>query len=156
MKIKLIAVGQKMPAWVETGYQEYAKRLPAHLSLQLIEIASAPRHKNQLVSQWLTTESSGILAKITPQEYVVALAVTGQSWSTPALAQRLHQWQQLGQDVSLLIGGPDGLAANCLERANIHWSLSPLTLPHPLVRIMVAEQLYRAWSILSHHPYHRA
>lgn len=156
MKLKLLAVGQKMPQWVTDGYQEYARRLPRDCSLNLIEIAPAKRGKTSQPQQWLQDESKRILSHIDASDHVVALAVAGQSWRTEQLADNLANWQQQGSDVSLLIGGPDGLDPACLQRANQRWSLSALTLPHPLVRVVLAEQLYRAWTILQNHPYHRA
>lgn len=156
MKLKLLAVGQKMPQWVSQGYQEYVRRLPRDCSLNLIEIAPAKRGKTSQPEQWLSDEGKRLLNNIAPDDHVVALDVLGQSWRTEQLADNLAHWQQLGSDVSLLIGGPDGLAPACLQRANQRWSLSALTLPHPLVRVVLAEQLYRAWTILQNHPYHRA
>lgn len=156
MKLKLLAVGQKMPQWVSDGFNEYARRLPRDCSLQLIEIAPAKRGKTSQPQQWLQEEGKRILSHIDGSDHVVALDVLGKPWSTPQLADNLAGWQQQGQDVSLLIGGPDGLADECLQRANQRWSLSALTLPHPLVRVVLAEQLYRAWTILQNHPYHRA
>lgn len=155
MKINLIAIGKRMPDWVNTGYQEYAKRLTSVLPLNLIEIPLAPRSKNSNITQLLQKEGAQMLANIPNDHFVVALDVPGQLWDTGKLAQKLQQWKLESQNISLLIGGPDGLAPSCLQRANLRWSLSPLTLPHPLVRIIVAEQIYRAWSILSGHPYHR-
>lgn len=156
MKLKLLAVGQKMPQWVSDGYQEYARRLPRDCSLNLIEIAPAKRGKTSQPQQWMQEESKRILSHIDASDHVVALDVIGKSWSTPQLAENLATWQQQGSDVSLVIGGPDGLDPACLQRANQRWSLSALTLPHPLVRVLLAEQLYRAWTILQNHPYHRA
>lgn len=156
MKLKLLAVGQKMPQWVNDGYQEYARRLPRDCSLNLIEIAPAKRGKTSQPQQWMQEESKRILSNIDTSDHVVALDVIGKSWSTPELAENLATWQQQGSDVSLVIGGPDGLDPACLQRANQRWSLSALTLPHPLVRVLLAEQLYRAWTILQNHPYHRA
>ncbi len=156
MKLTLLAVGQKMPQWVSDGYQEYARRLPRDCSLNLIEIAPAKRGKTSQPQQWMQEESKRILSHIDTSDHVVALDVVGKSWNTPELADNLATWQQQGSDVSLLIGGPDGLDPACLKRANQRWSLSPLTLPHPLVRVLLAEQLYRAWTILQNHPYHRA
>lgn len=155
MKVNIIAVGKRMPAWVNTGYEEYAKRLTGVLSLNLIEIPLSPRTKNGNINNLLQKEGTLMLANITAQHTVVALDVKGQAWDTPALAQKLQRWQIEGNDISLLVGGPDGLAASCLQRANLRWSLSPLTFPHPIVRIILIEQLYRAWSILKGHPYHR-
>ncbi len=155
MKIHLIAVGNRMPPWVEQGYGEYAKRLPPECRLNLIEIASAKRGKNVDVSRLMRDEGQRILAALPKGCRVVALEVNGKSWSTEQLADQLEGWLQQGSDLALLVGGPDGLDPACRERADQLWSLSPLTLPHPLVRVVLAEQLYRAWTILQNHPYHR-
>lgn len=155
MQIQLVAVGKKMPSWVEAGYYEYAKRFPKEMSLDLVEIAAGKRNKNSNIERLTHKEGEQMLAAIPKSHHVVALDVKGQSWSTAQLSQQLAQWRQLGQDVSLLIGGPEGLSPDCLSRANQSWSLSKLTLPHPLVRVVVAETLYRAWSLLNNHPYHR-
>lgn len=155
MRIHLIAVGQRMPAWVESGYGEYAKRLPAECSLKLVEIPLAKRGKNADIARLQQQEAERILNAIPKGAKVVALEVTGKSWSTQKLSDHMQDWLQGGQDIALLVGGPDGLSAECRQRADLLWSLSPLTLPHPLVRIVLAEQLYRAWSIIQGHPYHR-
>ena len=156
MKIHIIAVGQRMPAWVEQGYLEYAKRLPNENRLLLKEIAPAKRGKNTDISRVLQDEGERMLSAIPRDSHVIALDVKGRSWTTEQLAEQMADWQSSGRDVVLLIGGPDGLSDNCLARASESWSLSALTYPHPLVRVIVAEQLYRAWSILHRHPYHRA
>ncbi len=156
MKLTLLAVGTKMPAWVTQGFQEYAKRLPRECSLQLHEIAPAKRGKTGSAEQWKKEEGERILSAIPSNHHVIALDVKGKSWSTEQLAQQLENWQADGRDVSLLVGGPDGLTEQCLQRADQKWSLSALTLPHPLVRIVMAEQLYRAWTVTQNHPYHRA
>ncbi|NOY62289.1 MAG: 23S rRNA (pseudouridine(1915)-N(3))-methyltransferase RlmH [Gammaproteobacteria bacterium] len=155
MNIDLLAVGQKMPGWVAQGYQEFARRLPAECTLRLTELAAGKRGKNADVQRIVRDEGERMLAAIPKSVLVVALDVGGRSWSTEQLAQRLEGWMGEGRGVALLVGGPEGLAQRCIERAELRWSLSPLTLPHPLVRIVVAEQLYRAWSILNNHPYHR-
>lgn len=155
MQIHLIAVGSKMPGWVEQGYQEFAKRLPVECSLKLVEIPAGKRGKNADIARLTREEGERTLAAIPKGARVVALDVKGKPWSTEQLAQQLHGWLGDGRDIALLIGGPEGLADACRERADLLWSLSPLTFPHPLVRIVVAEQLYRAWSILQNHPYHR-
>lgn len=155
MKIKLIAVGTKMPKWVEQGYDEYAKRLPREFSLELIEIAPGNRGKNADIERAIRKEGELMLSKISPSDHVVALEVLGKPWSTEQLAREAEGWQMLGSDVCLLVGGPEGLAPECKQRANQQWSLSPLTLPHPMVRILLAEQVYRAWSVIQGHPYHR-
>lgn len=155
MRLHLIAVGQRMPDWVEQGYQEYARRMPGECSLQLHEIAAGKRGKNADLKRLTEQEGEKVLAAIPKGALVVALEVKGRNWSTEKLAGQLDGWRQQGRDVALLVGGPEGLSEACRQRADIQWSLSPLTLPHPLVRVVVAEQLYRAWSILSNHPYHR-
>ncbi len=155
MRIRILAIGNKMPDWVTTGYQEYAKRLPPDYTLELIEIPAEKRTKQSNTQQIIEKEGKKLLAAIKPGNHVVALDVKGQAWSTEQLAKNLRTWHDNSNNVDMLIGGPDGLASECLKKANIKWSLSPLTLPHPLVRVLLAEQLYRAWSILQGHPYHR-
>lgn len=155
MKLTIIAVGTRMPDWVQTGYGEYAKRLPRECSLELREVPLATRGKNTDIARAIEKESEAMLASIPAQERVIALDVLGKPQTTELLAESLRNWQMQGGNTSLLIGGPDGLSADCLARANQRWSLSGLTLPHPLVRIVLAEQLYRAWSLLNNHPYHR-
>lgn len=155
MKIKLIAVGTKMPDWVENAFTNYAQRLPKDCSLELIEIPAAKRSKNQLATQWMEKEGQKIIKMIDKTDWVVALDVRGKNWSTQQLAQQITQWQQSGDNVALLVGGPDGLSPECLARANVCWSLSALTMPHPLVRVVLAEAIYRAWSVTVNHPYHR-
>ncbi|MCX4193218.1 23S rRNA (pseudouridine(1915)-N(3))-methyltransferase RlmH [Methylophaga sp. OBS1] len=156
MKINLVAVGNKMPDWVTQGFEEYSRRLPRECTLQLQEITPAKRGKTAQAEQWKKDEAVRILSAIPDNHYVIALEVDGKSWSTQSLSQQMQSWLSDGRDVTLLVGGPDGLDSSCLQRADQKWSLSPLTLPHPLVRIVLAEQLYRAWTILQNHPYHRA
>lgn len=156
MRIRLICVGTKMPAWVTSGFQEYAKRLPADTKLELVEIPPGHRGKGADVKRAIEKESKQILATLGKGDYVVALDVQGRNWSTEQLAENLSDWQMSGQNVALLIGGPDGLSAECLALAQQRWSISNLTFPHPLVRVILAEQIYRAWSLLNNHPYHRA
>lgn len=155
MIIHLIAVGTKMPAWVEQGFREYAGRMPPECRLQLTEIAPGRRTKGADLVRLLRQEGERLLAAVPASALVIALAVDGRALDTPALSQKLSHWLQDGRDVALLVGGPEGLDEACLRRAEQSWSLSPLTLPHPLVRIVVAEQIYRAWSLLQGHPYHR-
>lgn len=155
MKIKMIAVGTKMPSWVETAFKTYAQRLPRDCSLELIEIPAAKRTRNQLASKWMEKEGELILKTIDSSDWVVALDVEGQSWSTSKLASQVTKWQSKGSNIAILIGGPDGLSPDCLSRANQRWSLSALTLPHPMVRVVLAEAIYRAWSVTVNHPYHR-
>jgi len=144
-----------MPSWVQTGYQEYARRLPRELQLVLIEIPLAHRGKNADISRLLNKEGEMMLAAIKPTDFVVSLDVTGKSWTTADLAKHLSNWQSLGSDVCLLVGGPDGLSTQASARAQQHWSVSKLTFPHPLIRVVIAEALYRAWSVNAGHPYHR-
>jgi len=155
MRISLIAVGTKMPAWVGQGVQEYGKRMPRELKLEWREIPLARRGKDAHAQQLRTREGEQIIKAIPAGDRVIALDVRGKRISTEQLAQQLEDWRMSGDNYSLLIGGPDGLSRECLERADMRWSLSDLTLPHPLVRILLAEQLYRAWTITVNHPYHR-
>ena len=156
MKLNLLAVGNKMPGWVDEGYQEYAKRLPRECQLRLQEITPAKRGKSGGAAQWMEEEGERILAEIPNNHHVVSLEVTGKPWRTEQLAEQMAHWLADGRDVSLMVGGPDGLSHKCRQRADQKWSLSALTLPHPIVRILLAEQLYRAWTVLQNHPYHRA
>jgi len=155
VRIKLIAVGSRMPRWVEEGWQEYAKRLPAELPLELVEVPLGTRGKNADVTRLIRQEGEAMLAKVQPGERIVTLEVEGRPWSTEQLAAELERWRLEARTVNLMVGGPEGLAPEVRARAEQRWSLSPLTLPHPLVRILVGEQLYRAWTVLSGHPYHK-
>jgi 23S rRNA (pseudouridine1915-N3)-methyltransferase len=155
MKIHLIAVGTKMPAWVTEAYHEYAKRLTDECRLQLIEIPAVKRGKSITAQQAMQSEGKKILEKIPAGARCIVLDERGRTFDTAALAQRLQAWMQGGTDIALLIGGADGLSAECKAAADETWSLSQLTLPHPLVRVIAAEALYRAWSLLRNHPYHR-
>lgn len=156
MKINLVSVGTRMPDWVQQGMQEYSKRLPAEFSFHCLEVPLGKRSKNSDPQQAIKQESDALLARLGPRDYVVALDVLGKSLSTEAMAARVGKIRDDGRHLSLLVGGPDGLSQECLSRADERWSLSALTLPHPLVRIVMAEQIYRVWSVLAGHPYHRA
>ena len=155
MRISIIAVGTKMPAWVNKGIEEYAVRMPRELQLVWREIPLARRGKDANVQQLCAREGELIVKAIPAGDRVIALDVAGKRIATRRLAEQLEAWQMSGDNYSLLIGGPDGLSPVCLARADQRWSLSDLTLPHPLVRILLAEQLYRAWTITVNHPYHR-
>lgn len=155
MRISVIAVGTRMPDWIEAGVAEYRKRLPPEIQFEIREIALAKRAKNTDLARAIAQEGTAMLAAIGARDTVIALDVLGKSVSTESLAAALRDWQMRGDNISLLVGGPDGLAAECLARAGQRWSLSALTLPHPLVRVLLAEQIYRAWSINNNHPYHR-
>ncbi|ALP52039.1 50S rRNA methyltransferase [Candidatus Tenderia electrophaga] len=155
MHIHLIAVGQKMPAWVKQGYEEYAKRLPQSFSLKLTEIAPGQRSKRSDPRRAIEEEGAKIINAIPAPAHVIALDEGGKQWTTLHLAEQMQGWMQDGRDIALLVGGADGLSHGCKQRAEQRWALSKLTLPHPLVRVLLAEQLYRAWSVTQGHPYHR-
>lgn len=156
MKVKVIAVGTKMPKWVDEGIKEYTKRLPRDFVVDFYEVPLGNRSKGADLKKAIQTESKGMLEAVSERDWVIALEVKGKVWSTENLADQVKEWQMRGDNVALLIGGPDGLSEACRARADQQWSLSALTLPHPLVRILLAEQLYRAYSINQNHPYHRA
>ncbi len=156
MRLKIIAIGSRMPAWVQTGFEEYAKRLPrGDIDVELVELPLAPRGKNADIGRAVQKEGDAMLAAVGKQDRLVALDVKGKSWSTEQLASELADWRMQGENISLAIGGPDGLAPAVLAAARQRWSLSALTLPHPLVRVVVMEQIYRAWTLLHNHPYHK-
>jgi len=154
MLLKLLAAGTKLPQWIQQGYREYAQRMPRECRLELFEVALGGR--SATADKAKADECERMLRAIRREDYVVALDVAGKQFDTPKLARRLQEWMFGGHDVVILIGGPDGLGDGCLGRANLRWSLSPLTFPHTVVRVLVAEQLYRAATILRNHPYHRA
>lgn len=155
MQIHLIAVGTRMPRWVEEGYAEYAQRLPAQCRLRLVEVPAGRRTKGADLERLLRDEGERVLAAVPARSRVVALERTGRALSTRELAAALEAQLARGTDFALLVGGPEGLAPACLARADETWSLSALTFAHPVVRIVLAEQLYRAWSIIAGTPYHR-
>jgi len=156
MHCRILSVTHKAPLWLETGVKEYVKRFSDQYRLQLVEIPLEKRSKKQSSKTALEKEGERISSLIKAHHHVVALDVKGESWSTEQLATKMASWQTHGLHVDFLIGGPDGLADKCLQRANEKWSLSPLTFPHHLVRLLLVEQLYRAHTILIDHPYHRA
>lgn len=153
MQLSLYAVGRKMPDWVQQGCNEYQKRLPKNWQFAVREIAQANLGTPALNK---AKEGENLLAVIPAKTHMVALDNRGASWSTPDLAEQLQLWQELGKSVALVIGGPDGLDEHALARSDQQWSLSALTFPHPMVRVLVTEQIYRAHSLLINHPYHRA
>ena len=156
MRIHLIAVGHRRPEWEQEGFREYARRMPPELSVELHEVAPSKRTTGRSAKRHVEDEGRRIVAVTPSGARVVALDETGATWSTVEFANCLERWMHDGRDLALLIGGADGLAPACIESAEHRWSLSPLTLPHGLARIVVAEQLYRASTILRRHPYHRA
>lgn len=155
MHARLIAVGERMPAWVAAGFAEYSKRLSHELPLQLIELKPGARGKGRDDARAMADEGAAMLAALPRGVHVVALDGRGSAWSSEQLAKQLLDWRMAGRDLAFLIGGPDGLARDVLQRADQRWSLGALTLPHMLVRLVVAEQLYRAVTIVNGHPYHR-
>jgi 23S rRNA (pseudouridine1915-N3)-methyltransferase len=155
MQIHIIAVGERMPDWVEAGYSEYARRLPHECRLVMHTVPAGKRSKGADLVRLVRDEGSRQLSAIPAGSRVVALDRAGREMDTEALSGRIERQLAAGQDLALLVGGPEGLAPECLERADERWSLSKLTLAHPLVRVVLAEQLYRAWSIIHNLPYHR-
>ena len=155
MGIRIIAVGQKMPAWVDHAYQEYTKRFPKSHQVELAVIATAQRSSGQTVAKLQQLEAKKILQKIQPGELILALDEHGQQWTTRQWAGQYADWIQYHSRVNLVIGGPDGLASDLLEQANQRIALGLMTLPHGLARVVLIEQLYRAWSVVNGHPYHR-
>lgn len=156
MKLLALAVGHRMPAWVAAGFDEYARRMPREMPLQLKELKPAQRSAAAGdAGRWLQIEAERINAAAPPRALRVVLDEHGRSFPTRVLAQHLERWRSDGCDVTFIIGGADGLAPEIKTGAALLWSLSPLTLPHGLVRVILAEQLYRAASLLANHPYHR-
>jgi 23S rRNA (pseudouridine1915-N3)-methyltransferase len=155
MRIRLIAVGTKMPKWIQEGFVDYTKRLPKDFSLELVEIPMAPRGKNTDIAKAIRKEGDAMLDAISPNEKVIAMEVLGKEWSTEQLSDQAEEWRMGGSNLCLLVGGPDGLDPRCTAKADKCWSLSKLTLPHPIVRVILAEQIYRAWTLMNNHPYHR-
>ncbi|MFW2438313.1 MAG: 23S rRNA (pseudouridine(1915)-N(3))-methyltransferase RlmH [Arenicellales bacterium] len=155
MQIHLIAVGRKMPQWVDQAYDEYARRMPHHCALNLVEINAGKRSRSADVARVNREEGERLLQAIPNGSRVIALERSGREKSTEQLSASMEKWLAGGQDVVLLVGGPEGLSDDCLQRADECWSLSKLTMAHPLVRVVLAEQLYRAWSIIANLPYHR-
>lgn len=156
MKIRILAIGDRPPTWVRDGWAEYARRLPHPYAPALIELPAGVRGKGRDPVRAVAEEGERMLAALPKGAIAVALDERGQAWTTTELARRLDDWSREGRDLALLIGGPDGHAPAVRERAELAWSLSPLTLPHMLVRLLLIEQLYRAWTLNAGHPYHRA
>jgi 23S rRNA (pseudouridine1915-N3)-methyltransferase len=156
VRIHLIAAGTRMPVWVDDGFRDYAGRMPPECKLLLKEIPLGTARAGGDARKAMQEEGTAMLAALPDGAGVTALDVRGKALDTDALAKLLNRWLQEGRDQALLVGGPEGLAPDVLAKAESRLSLSPLTLPHALVRVVVAEQIYRAWSILKNHPYHRA
>lgn len=156
LRLTLLTASNRQPAWVDEGAEEYAQRLRGRCALEIKTLPLARRTPTMPAERAIEVEGERMLAAVPPGAHVVALLESGKPWSTKELAAKLDGWMQRGAPVVLLVGGPDGLSPSCVARANERWSLSNLTLPHGLVRIVAAEALYRAWSLLENHPYHRA
>jgi 23S rRNA (pseudouridine1915-N3)-methyltransferase len=152
----LITASNRQPGWIDQGAGDYAKRLRGRCTLEIKTVPLARRTVTTPPERAVHDEGERMLAAVPVGAHVVALSESGRPWSTAELAAKLESWMQRGAPVYFLVGGPDGLSPACIGRANERWSLSNLTLPHGLVRVVVAEALYRAWSLLENHPYHRA
>ena len=155
MRIRVLAVGTKMPSWVLEGVAEYQKRLPRDFPVEWLEVPPAKRQGDP-VDRLMAKEAEAIRKYLKPDDRLVALDVRGKTVSTEDMAASFERWQMEGRNLALVIGGPDGIDPSLLAEAEARWSLGRITLPHPLVRVVLAEQLYRAWSINAQHPYHRA
>jgi len=155
MKVHLIAVGKKMPEWINSGYAEFSKRMPPELQIDLIEITPSVRNKTTPTEKNIKEEGNRIQSAIPANSRLIVLDEKGKNFSSIALSKKMESWLPMGQDIVLVIGGADGIDPKIKQQADEKWSLSSFTLPHALVRVVVAEQLYRAWSILKGHPYHR-
>lgn len=153
--ISIITIGKNMPVWVTEGYFEYAKRLPNDYRIQLIEISAEKRASKSNLTKIILQEETKILAAIPKNSYCIALNRIGKTCDTKTLAKRLQTWHDNRQSICFIVGGPEGLSEQFLKNVDEVWSLSAMTLPHPLVRIILSEQIYRAWSIIINHPYHR-
>lgn len=156
MHIRLLAIGDRQPSWVDAAFATYVQRLPRQWQFRLEVIATEPRQKNSNPAAAKEAEGKRLLGKIKSPDRVVLLDESGKQYSTLEFANALLGWQGDGQDLVFVIGGPDGVSRECMQRADICWSLSRLTLPHGLVRVLFAEQMYRAWSLAAGHPYHRS
>jgi len=155
MRTHLVTVGKRMPAWVTAGFNEYNKRLPRELRLNLVEIAPVVRAKSITTQKIMFEEARRIRAAVPVHALVIALDEHGMQFDSATLSRKIETWSREGRDLVFIIGGTDGLDATIKQTADILWSISPLTLPHALVRVILAEQIYRAWTILQKHPYHR-
>ncbi len=156
MHIRLLAVGDRQPSWVDDAFGVYTARFPREWKFRIETIATARRNKNDKSKNAMATEGEQIVAKLSSPEQVVLLDERGKQLTSMSLAARLTDWQTDSRDLCFIIGGPDGVSDTCRQRADFSWSLSRLTLPHGLARVLFAEQLYRAWSLQTGHPYHRA
>ena len=155
MQIDLIAVGKRMPLWLETAVKVYSRRLPKNIHFKIVEITPALRGKNNNAEYYKNKEQDSIESALTPRAIIIALDERGKSINTQDFAKQLQAWNDEQQHISIIIGGSDGLADGIKKKANQIWALSKMTMPHGLVRVMLVEQIYRAWTIIQNHPYHR-
>ncbi len=155
MHIRLLAVGDRQPAWVDDAFDNYSGRFPREWKFRMDCLATARRSRNNKSQDAMDAESEQLLARIKNNEQVVLLDEKGSQMTSQTIAARLADWQADGRDLCFIIGGPDGVSDACRQRADVTWSLSDLTLPHGLARVLFAEQMYRAWSLQTGHPYHR-
>jgi|SRR5690625_2916702 len=155
MKLIVAAVGTRMPQWVSAGWDDYARRLPPDCALELMETRPENRRTGKTPAQMMRSEAQRLRLMVPPGAITVALDERGRDLSTADIARNLEQWRDSSMDAVFFIGGPDGLDAELKQEATLRWRLSSMTLPHPLVRVVLAEQLYRAWAIMNNHPYHR-
>jgi len=153
--IRLIAIGDRQPSWVDSAFSDYAGRMPRQWRFCLEEIGTAKRIKGGSATSAMEAEGEKVLAKIRPAEQMILLDERGRQYTSREFAGKLDDWQTVGQDIAFVIGGPDGVSAAVRQHADLCWSLSKLTLPHGLARVLFAEQLYRGWSLMTGHPYHR-
>ena len=155
MKLIILAVGHKMPSWITEGFNEYTKRMPREAKIELIEIKPEPRTTGKTVPQIMEAEAQRIRAALPNNALLIALDERGSHWTTRQMSQRMQEWMGGGRDVAFIIGGADGLHESIRNSANQLLALSAMVLPHGMVRVLLAEQLYRAYSLLHNHPYHR-
>lgn len=155
MRIRVLAVGTRMPTWVTTGVDDYQRRLPRDFSVEWIDIPPA-KSQGEPVPKLMAKEAAAIKRQLKSGERLVVLDVAGRLLGTDAIAVNVAQWQQSGGSAAVVIGGPDGTDPSLLAQADLCWSLGRITMAHPLVRVVLAEQLYRVWSIIAQHPYHRS
>ncbi|MBL4622690.1 MAG: 23S rRNA (pseudouridine(1915)-N(3))-methyltransferase RlmH [Immundisolibacteraceae bacterium] len=156
MQLEIVAVGKKMPGWVDVAFADYQRRFPRNLPVKLQALEASRRTATVNQERGRQVESEQLIAAVASGSRIICLDQGGKSWSTAQVSSQLADWMQDGRSVSLLIGGADGMTEQCLQQADQCWSLSPLTLPHPMVRVILIEQLYRGWSMLQNMPYHRA
>ena len=156
MQLEIVAVGKKMPGWVDEAFADYQRRFPRNLQVKLKALEASRRTATVNQQRGRQVESDLLIGAVAAGSRIVCLDEGGKSWSTAQVSNQLADWMQDGRSVSLLIGGADGMTEQCLQQADQRWSLSPLTLPHPMVRVILIEQLYRGWSMLQNMPYHRA